>query len=196
MEIENCTYVINVKDFTQTWSIEKNHFYQLLGTGDIRPTYTKLEAFVKTLSQNGVEVITQDVLPDIDSKYWKVENNQIVEMTTEEKGKVDALNLYYSKKYEFKGKKIKITIKGDETIPGFLYIASISPEIQQYVLAKESILTDINEANYMDAYAYLDEVLDGAFKDILKNDTSGRILIEHIDTYNPNSEHYRSAYAL
>jgi len=146
----------------------------------------EVELFFKVTETKQDDYILQEVLPDCNPIFWEIIDGKISEMADYDKQIVYKRNLYKNKKAEFFGKNFQVEISSDNEMPGFLYFASTYPVIYTYIQSKGSIIKDVNEINLF-GYAYLDEFVEGAFVELLRNDASGRIKINYIETYNPDN---------
>jgi hypothetical protein len=129
-------------------------------------------------------VFFQDNIPNCETKYWKIENNIVIEMSVSEKQYVDNLEIYEAKKIEFKGKRYRITVStlsAEDT--GFMYVFTRYPFLPVYCNTQESIFTDISYDTLV-SYAYLDIITD-YFLNIINTDN--RFVKEDVESYNPNN---------
>lgn len=146
-------------------------------------TYLEIEVRNTKKSTIGVSSFFQETIPNCETKYWKVENKIVVEMSESEKEYVDKLAIYEAKKEEFKGKRYCVhvpTISAQDT--GFIYVKENYPDLFSFVSVQNSIISVIDE-NTFDSFAYLDEIT-GYFKSII--DADSRFIVLDVESWNPN----------
>ena len=161
-------------------------YKQIKNGVDERFGWAWLETEIKDTPENkiNVSVFFQETIPQCETKYWKTENNIVVEMSADEKEYVDKKEIYEAKKIEFQGKRFKITVATlSEEDTGFMYVLANYPQLQAYCNSQKSIITEIDQ-NTLTSFAHLDE-LTGYFDNIINSDD--RFIKEDVESFNPDN---------
>lgn len=185
-------YIINKDNIKQFWEGDTNITVKMWKASEgLIGAFSDVESKVMIQKDAGIETIVQDTLPACNSKYWKLndDSTMVVEMSDEDKDVVDVYEIYLSKKAEFQDRNFKVTILSDENLPGFKYFKENLSDVYNYALATAGIITDIDPVN-LNGYGFLNQFVPGFLVDLLKDDNSGRIKVEYIETFNPKNEQW------
>lgn len=167
---------------------------------DERFGWTWLETEIKNTieSDYGITIFFQEAIPNCESKYWKVDNNIVVEMSVSEKEYKDKQLLYEQTKSDQRNYRYKIMILSD---PESIYVMGVTywaakttpgvPEFDfNYIVLDKWI--NSRKGYTMDQYAddygqiiVLCNELDDSFLAMIENDN--RFTLFDVEILNPNN---------
>ncbi len=146
-------------------------------------TYLEIEIRNTVQSSINKTVFFQEIIPNCNVKYWKIENNTVVEMSESEKEYIDKKELYEAKKIEFLQKRYRVTVNSLSTEDtGFGYVLATYPLLQPYCTSQGDILTRVDPFT-LNSIAYFNLITE-YFDNIITNDS--RFVKEDVEIYNPD----------